>query len=256
MIVLNRCLLASCVASAVTSLATVLVAADDFSIEIVPAARNFRSQAANPAAIWIAPGPSADESASPTAGPPLLIIPAQPLTPVAPEAPTERVESQPSVPATVPKTEQARHSASEQALTEWERTVEKQRVLALSTGTDSEDSASPTSENNVAPAEAEAEHAHSTERDPGSLARLYSEIYASIPFNRSDYDRNPSYRHDATMELLLGQLRPTVVAPPAQNCGCSQCRRDRSDDVYNPPYFYRRTYRHYLSIPWYRWLRY
>jgi hypothetical protein len=44
-------------------------------------------------------------------------------------------------------------------------------------------------------------------RDPSE----YTTIYNSIPFSRSEYDANPSYRHDATMELLLGQLRPAAV---------------------------------------------
>ena len=38
-------------------------------------------------------------------------------------------------------------------------------------------------------------------------ARLYKEIYASIPFNRAEYNTNPSYRHDATMEILTGNAR-------------------------------------------------
>lgn len=42
-------------------------------------------------------------------------------------------------------------------------------------------------------------------------SRRYREIYDSIPFSRAEYDANPSYRHEATMELLLGQLRPTVI---------------------------------------------
>lgn len=49
------------------------------------------------------------------------------------------------------------------------------------------------------------------------LARKYREVYASIPFIRSEYEANPSYRHEATMEILFGHLRPTVVhkhAPP------------------------------------------
>lgn len=41
--------------------------------------------------------------------------------------------------------------------------------------------------------------------------RAYRELYDSIPFSRAEYDANPSYRHDATLELLFGQLRPTVV---------------------------------------------
>lgn len=39
----------------------------------------------------------------------------------------------------------------------------------------------------------------------------YWAIYRSIPFIRTEFLANPSYRHDATMELMFGQLRPTVV---------------------------------------------
>lgn len=44
-----------------------------------------------------------------------------------------------------------------------------------------------------------------------SLVRLYSQVYNAIPFSRAEYNANPSYRHDATMEFLFGQLRPTVI---------------------------------------------
>ena len=37
------------------------------------------------------------------------------------------------------------------------------------------------------------------------------EIYRSIPFSRSAYIANPAYRHDATMEILFGKMRPTVI---------------------------------------------
>jgi hypothetical protein len=42
-------------------------------------------------------------------------------------------------------------------------------------------------------------------------ARAYREVYDAIPFSRAEYDANPSYRHDATMEFLFGQMRPTVI---------------------------------------------
>ena len=35
----------------------------------------------------------------------------------------------------------------------------------------------------------------------------YRSVYASIPFNRAEYVANPTYRHDATMEILTGQQR-------------------------------------------------
>lgn len=43
------------------------------------------------------------------------------------------------------------------------------------------------------------------------LHREYEEIYNSIPFRRSEYLANPSYRHDTTVELMFGEMRPTVV---------------------------------------------
>ena len=39
----------------------------------------------------------------------------------------------------------------------------------------------------------------------------YREVYSSIPFSRSEYLANRDYRHEATMELLMGQLRPKTV---------------------------------------------
>ena len=39
----------------------------------------------------------------------------------------------------------------------------------------------------------------------------YDVTYRSIPFRRSEYLANPSYRHEATMEIMFGQLRPTVI---------------------------------------------
>lgn len=46
---------------------------------------------------------------------------------------------------------------------------------------------------------------------PADLVRLYRQVYNSIPFSRAEYDASPSYRHDATMEFLFGQMRPTVI---------------------------------------------
>jgi hypothetical protein len=46
---------------------------------------------------------------------------------------------------------------------------------------------------------------------PATRVRDYRAIYDAIPFSRAEYDANPSYRHDATMEFLFGQLRPTLI---------------------------------------------
>lgn len=48
---------------------------------------------------------------------------------------------------------------------------------------------------------------------PGVAApRLtYAQAMASIPFNREEYEANPSYRHDAALEMMFGTMRPTMV---------------------------------------------
>ncbi|MBS0204832.1 MAG: hypothetical protein JSS49_18145 [Planctomycetes bacterium] len=47
--------------------------------------------------------------------------------------------------------------------------------------------------------------------DPRYLSQMYTEIYRSIPFNRAEYNANPSYRHDTAVEFLFGKMRPTVI---------------------------------------------
>ncbi len=47
--------------------------------------------------------------------------------------------------------------------------------------------------------------------DPRYMSQMYYEIYKSIPFIRAEYNANPSYIHDSTMEILFGQMRPTVI---------------------------------------------
>lgn len=42
-------------------------------------------------------------------------------------------------------------------------------------------------------------------------ASSYAHVYATIPFNRAEYNSNPSYRHDSTMELLTGNSRHTTI---------------------------------------------
>ena len=47
--------------------------------------------------------------------------------------------------------------------------------------------------------------------DGASLVKRYTQVYNAIPFSRAEYEANPGYRHEATMEFLFGQLRPTVI---------------------------------------------
>ncbi len=39
----------------------------------------------------------------------------------------------------------------------------------------------------------------------------YIEAYNSVPFSRTEYEANPGYRHDAAMEIMFRQLRPTTI---------------------------------------------
>jgi hypothetical protein len=39
----------------------------------------------------------------------------------------------------------------------------------------------------------------------------YDAVYRSIPYSYTEYLANPGYRHEATMEILFGQLRPTTI---------------------------------------------
>ena len=52
---------------------------------------------------------------------------------------------------------------------------------------------------------------HSNASAPRVNGRTYEEVYRSIPYSFTEYVANPSYRHEATMEILFGELRPTVI---------------------------------------------
>lgn len=44
----------------------------------------------------------------------------------------------------------------------------------------------------------------------------YQAAYQMVPFNRAEYEANPSYRHDSAMELMFGTLRPTTIVKQNQ----------------------------------------
>ena len=46
--------------------------------------------------------------------------------------------------------------------------------------------------------------------------RRYSEVYASIPYSEAEYLANPGYRHEATMEVMFGHLRPKTTVSEYQ----------------------------------------
>jgi len=69
----------------------------------------------------------------------------------------------------------------------------------------------------------------------------YEQAYNAIPFNRAEYDANPSYRHDSAMELLFNQMRPTTIIR-------SQSSHSSKYPVFNYPN-YQWSHSHYYSYP-------
>ena len=57
--------------------------------------------------------------------------------------------------------------------------------------------------------------AKADQQSPGepnrAYASQYSKVYNQIPFNRAEYNVNPSYRHDSAMEILTGNARHKTV---------------------------------------------
>ena len=96
-------------------------------------------------------------------------------------------------------------------------------VKAAMAGSDSSDkamAAKAAAERKAAAAKVKSDSGHTQSGSASNTvgvkdARSYREIYNSIPFSRTEYDANPGYRHQATMEIMLGQLHPIIVAPPA-----------------------------------------
>ncbi len=77
----------------------------------------------------------------------------------------------------------------------------------------------------------------------------YEQAYNAIPFNRVEYDANPSYRHDSAMELLFNELRPTTIirtqsASPSKypSFNNSDFRWLRFNNYVSPYYNYYRGY--------------
>jgi len=68
----------------------------------------------------------------------------------------------------------------------------------------------------------------------------YQAVYNSIPFSRAEYLANPSYRHEATMEMLFGELRPTVIH-----------KQDKPQRVYNQPQITEPPVPHPIPFNWY-----
>lgn len=74
---------------------------------------------------------------------------------------------------------------------------------------------------------------------PKVVAADYEAVYKSIPYSRAEYLANPAYRHEATMEILFGELRPTVVH-----------KQDKPQRVYNQPRLYDAPDYYRPNLPW------
>ena len=66
-----------------------------------------------------------------------------------------------------------------------------------------------------------------------SQGQSYADVYKSIPFSRSTYRADPTYRHDATLEILFGKLRPTTVV---KHQARARAVSEVIDTGYNRPY--------------------
>jgi outer membrane biosynthesis protein TonB len=179
--------------------------------------------------------------------------------PVAKKRASAEAKSAPKKPAAAPM---AKETASEKARAEWQKkrsghddesAASKSRKRAADEARDS----AAAEKKRATMARFAAKFADSTVANtpepakPGRVAnvakdsRSYREIYNSIPFSRSEYDANPAYRHQATMEIMLGQLHPIIVAPPSLP---RQATRHEITIRYLPSI--RPGYRPYSQYPW------
>jgi hypothetical protein len=81
----------------------------------------------------------------------------------------------------------------------------------------------------------------------GKLRADYRRIYNSIPFHRAEYNVNPSYRHDSTMEILTGNSRHQTIVT-------HETRPIRNPWPSVTPYRYNNLYRGFSAYP-YLWNR-
>lgn len=89
----------------------------------------------------------------------------------------------------------------------------------------------PSSENLPGPDSGDCQDCGRSQADP----QRYMRIYSSIPFNRAEYNVNPSYRHDSTMEILTGNARHnTIVRHDAASSRPVERRPNAPYSIYNP----------------------
>jgi len=74
----------------------------------------------------------------------------------------------------------------------------------------------------------------------------YRQAYNMVPFSRSEYDANPSYRHDTAVELMFNEMRPTSIYR-------SYSPRSSKYPVVNDPTLYREFGYGYYGTRYYRY---
>jgi hypothetical protein len=175
---------------------------------------------------------------------------------------TKKKEAAKSKPAQKKPAPMAKETASEKAREEWQKkrssakaapkNVKAASDAAARSGAGAKKRAmmanGPSTAGAVASAKAStaaSKTSHSSSASDRKDSRSYREIYNSIPFSRAEYNANPAYRHQATMEIMLGLLHPLIVAPPAPPC--QESTRDIT--VRFLPAI-RPGYRPYSQYPW------
>ncbi len=149
-----------------------------------------------------------------------LIVPAETSERRSAESASRPVASDEEKPPTKP--ESASESASRRAREEWQKqlTAARQKDKAAPAKNAKQRKKKPAPSNRRSTDNRQSSTAKPSPALPNiipSAVRLprYSDVYRTIPFSRAEYDADPAYRHNATMELLLNQLRPegTRVEP-------------------------------------------
>jgi flagellar biosynthesis GTPase FlhF len=157
-----------------------------------------------------------------------------------------RAKSAAKKPAAAPM---AKETASEKARAEWQKKRSSENATPKKVKVASDKANGPSTAGGRAPSKASSpavsKTGHRVSASYRKDSRTYREIYNSIPFSRAEYDANPGYRHLATMEIMLGQLHPIIVAPPAPPCRESK----REINIRFLPAI-RPGYRAYSQYPW------
>jgi len=88
------------------------------------------------------------------------------------------------------------------------------------------------------PSDADARSCEGCGRAQASAAD-YARIYESIPFNRAEYNANPTYRHDSAMEILTGNARHQTIVRHSSTRPLAAVQRRPASPHYNyNPYTY------------------